>query len=126
MVEGGRYNVENWTIVCMGATCTLTKIATSVSVSTKSIHLTLSRDDNFCSGGNESEGKTATCWVRVKWLHPDEQAAVDVNAPNTVEAKGIRNGSQVTVAHGGCATTSELYIVQGHDMVSIKFELRCE
>jgi hypothetical protein len=28
MVEGGKYNVENWTIVCMGATCTLTKIAT--------------------------------------------------------------------------------------------------
>jgi hypothetical protein len=28
MVKGGRYNVENWTIVCMGVTCTLTKIAT--------------------------------------------------------------------------------------------------
>jgi hypothetical protein len=28
MVEGGRYKVENWTIVCMGATCTLTKMAT--------------------------------------------------------------------------------------------------
>jgi hypothetical protein len=42
--------------------------STVFSVRTKSIHLTLSRDDNFCPGGNESEGKTATCWIRVKWL----------------------------------------------------------
>ena len=88
-------------------------------VCTNSLRLTLSR---ACEVQSEIHKSSGAYWVLVKWLNPNEQAAVDVKAPNVLRAKDIIEGSPMTVDYGGCTTTTELYVYQGSDMVSIKFE----
>ncbi|KAF6227104.1 hypothetical protein HO133_008545 [Letharia lupina] len=106
-----------------------------VKLSTKLIHITLSRDwagmthKSATTEGQqnlqESLGSEGVYLVKVKWLGPEEEPKrSSEQRTNIVDLDEMDETLEETLSHGAASSSTELYIYRRNDMIAIKFILK--
>lgn len=106
-----------------------------VKLSTRLIHITLSRDwagmthkpatTEGQQNLQESLGSEGVYLVKVKWLGPEEEPKrSSEQRTNIVDLDEMDETLEETLSHGAASSSTELYIYRRNDMIAIKFILK--
>lgn len=106
----------------------------AVKLSSRLIHMTLSRDwlelpPHTLSAGTErreSPSSEGVHGVKVKWLGAGEEVkgSGSEQRTNVVDLDDVDEGGEERLSHGAALSSTDLYVYRGVDMIAIKFMLK--